>query len=101
MDLATQLRTAIRLAILAAGVLATAGFEVMTHRILAHGELSFNGPAAPDVLQAWAHRLARMRLLQERARQARLSLDQDFLGCLASPAHTTGCCVHFCIARRA
>jgi SAM-dependent methyltransferase len=81
--------------------LAMAGFEVVTHRILADGELSFNGAAAPDVLQAWAHRLARMRLLQEKAREARLSLDQDFLGCLASPAHTTGCCVHFCIGQRA
>jgi len=82
------------------GHLAMAGFEVEAHRILNDQELSFQGSAAPDVLQAWADRLARMHLLQERARQARLSLNKDFLGCLGSPAHTTNCCVHFCIGRR-
>lgn len=80
--------------------LAMSGFEVETHRILADQELSFQGPASPDVLQAWADRLARMQLLQDRARQSGLSLNQEFLGCLGSPIHTTACSVHFYIARR-
>jgi SAM-dependent methyltransferase len=84
-----------------AGHLSTAGFEVVAHRVLADRELSFHGAADADVLQAWGSRLVRMRALQERARQAGISLEQDLLACLASPGHTTRCSVHFCIARRA
>lgn len=79
--------------------LATAGFEVQTSRILADRELSFDGAADPDVLQAWAERFARMPSLQDRARRAGVALEKDFLRCLASAAHTTQCRVHFCIAR--
>ena len=82
------------------GYLATAGFDVETRRILPDSELSFAGAADPDVLQAWADRLARMRPLLDRARQANLPLQDDLLRCLASPAHTTECRVHFCVARR-
>ena len=80
--------------------LAMAGFETETHCLLADRELSFAGTADQDVLQAWADRLARMPLLQDRARQANLPLQEDLLRCLASPAHTTDCRVHFCVARR-
>lgn len=81
--------------------LARAGFAVQAQRILPDRELSFTGAADPDVLQAWSERLARMRLLQDRARQANLPLREEFLRCLASPDHGTGCRVHFCLATRA
>jgi SAM-dependent methyltransferase len=80
--------------------LAIAGFRVEATHLLSDRELSFMGAADPDVLQAWSERLARMRLLQERARQLYPSLQEDFLRCLSSPDHTTECRVHFCLARR-
>jgi len=79
--------------------LALAGFHVEASRVLPDQELSFTGAADTDVLNAWAERLYRMRLLQERARQSYPSLQDDFLQCLSSPAHATECRVHFCIAR--
>lgn len=80
--------------------LAAGGWEVEVDRILPDRELAFTGAAEPDVLEAWAGRLARMRLLQERASQACPSLQEEFLRCLSSPEHATGCRVHFCLARR-
>jgi SAM-dependent methyltransferase len=82
------------------GHVAAACFSVEAQRILPDRELSFSGPAEAGVLQAWAERLARMRLLQDRAREANVSLEESFLACLASPAHTTSCRVHLCVARR-
>jgi SAM-dependent methyltransferase len=81
------------------GHLSAAGFVVEVHQILPDRELSFAGAADPDVLQAWTDRLARMPLLRERARQANVPLQQDFLRCLGASAHTTGCRVHYCVAR--
>jgi SAM-dependent methyltransferase len=82
------------------GYLAAAGFAIETHRILPDRELSFNGVADPDVLQAWSKRLARMRLLQDRARQASVPLHENLLESLASPGHRTDCHVHLCVGRR-
>jgi SAM-dependent methyltransferase len=84
-----------------AGHLAAAGFAVEVERVLPDQELSFSGPAPPDVLQAWSDRLERMRLLQQRAGSDWVSLRHEFLRCLASPAHTSACRVHFCLARLA
>lgn len=81
-------------------LLAAAGFAIDTHRVLPDRELSFAGAAEPDVLQAWAQRLARMRLLLERAHQANVPLEESLLRCLASPAHATQCRVHLCVGRR-
>jgi trans-aconitate methyltransferase len=83
-----------------AGHLEEAGFRVEAARTLADRELSFAGPADADVLQGWKERLARMRLLQARARLEAPAFERDFLACLSSPAHTTRCLVHFCVARR-
>ena len=80
--------------------LAAAGFTIQEHLVLPDRELSFAGAADPDVLQAWAERLARMRLLRDRAREANVPLEDMLLQCLASPAHETKCQVHFCVGLR-
>lgn len=79
--------------------LEAAGFTVEAARVLPDRELSFSGPAEGDVLQAWGERLARMRLLQERAREQGVPLREELLGCLASADHRTDCHVHLCVAR--
>ena len=81
--------------------LAAAGFQVEKELILPDQELSFAGAASPEVLEAWAGRLARMRLLQERAQREYPALQEELLRCLSSPDHRSGCRVHFCFARRA
>jgi len=83
-----------------AAYLKAAGFKIEVERILPDRELSFTGPAGPDVLEAWAERLARMTLLQERARRECPSLKEEWLRCLSAADHSTDCRVHFCIARR-
>jgi hypothetical protein len=80
--------------------LSNAGFQLETTCTLPDRELSFAGPAEPEVLQAWTERLARMHLLQQRAQQSYPLLQEEFLRCLASPSHATACRVHFCVARR-
>lgn len=78
--------------------LSAAGFAVTLQRTLADRELSFEGPAEPEVLQAWAARLQRMHLLRQRAAQDCPSLADDLLACLGSADHSTQCRVHFVIA---
>ncbi|HEY8358227.1 MAG TPA: class I SAM-dependent methyltransferase, partial [Ramlibacter sp.] len=78
----------------------TCGFQVRTVDTLPDRELSFTGPADPDVLMAWEARLDRMRLLRERALVAGLQIKAELLDCLSAPHHTTHCRVHFCLARR-
>lgn len=80
--------------------LAAAGFMVQTQRILPDQELSFDGAADPEVLDAWRHRVARMRLLTDRAHEAGVPLEEHLLHCFGSSTHTTACRVHFCLARR-
>lgn len=81
--------------------LSAAGFAVTLQRTLADRELSFEGPAEPEVLQAWAARLQRMHLLRQRAAQDCPSLADDLLACLGSADHSTQCRVHFVIATNA
>lgn len=80
--------------------LLAAGFVMETHLVLPDRELSFAGAADPGVVQAWTDRLARMPRLQARARQSNVPLQEEFLRCLTSSAHTTECRVHYCVARR-
>ncbi|WP_167784606.1 class I SAM-dependent methyltransferase [Ramlibacter rhizophilus] len=80
--------------------LVTCGFQVRKVDILPDRELSFSGPADPDVLVAWEARLDRMRLMRERALDAGLQIKAELLDCLSARGHTTECRVHFCLARR-
>jgi SAM-dependent methyltransferase len=77
-----------------------AGFTVTIERALPDAELSFEGPASPDVLAAWSARLDRMTLLRSHCGEAFPKLKADFLTCLAHPAHHSRAQVVFCLAHR-
>jgi SAM-dependent methyltransferase len=79
--------------------LTAAGLSVEVERVLPDRELSFAGAADEEVLEAWAARFARMRLLKDRARDESPALQEEFLRCLSQQQHTTECRVHFCLAR--
>lgn len=69
-------------------------------QILDDDELCFQGAAPEAILAAWAQRLQRMTLLQEFAGERYADLRDDFLGCLASPAHTCACRVIFVVGNK-
>ncbi|MBX3233191.1 MAG: class I SAM-dependent methyltransferase [Labilithrix sp.] len=74
------------------------GFTPAEERSLGDAELSFSGPAAPDVLEAWQSRLDRMVTLKDFAGDRFDAVARDFLACLARPEHRSGARVHFCLA---
>lgn len=63
-------------------------------------EFSFDGPARPDVLEAWRRRLTRMALLRDRAGSDWETIADEFLGCLQRPDHRSLCKVCFVLARK-
>lgn len=78
--------------------LRASGFEVRVERVLPDDELSFQGPAAPDVLAAWGQRLDRMPALQRDGARVHPAWREEFLAGLADAAHRSACRVHFCLA---
>jgi SAM-dependent methyltransferase len=74
-----------------------AGFRVAKTFQLADRELSFNGRAQPQVLQAWRERFARMTLLRRFCGTQARAVEADFLQCLERDDHrslaTVCCCV--------
>ena len=76
------------------------GFVDLREQILPDDELGFQGPAPEEVLAAWDQRLQRMTPLREFAGETYVELRDDFLGCLASPAHTCACRVVFVTGRK-
>ena len=81
--------------------LARAGFAVSRELALADQELSFTGPARPEVLEAWRARLEGMRLLRDFCGRDFEQVRDDFLGCLARADHRSTARVVFCIAAQA
>jgi SAM-dependent methyltransferase len=77
-----------------------AGFSVTRELTLTDGELSFDGPAVPEVVEAWRSRLARMTALQEFCGAGFERLRDDFLRCLVRDDHASRAAVRFCLARR-
>ena len=69
------------------GLLEASGFRVRRELVLEDRELAFQGIAAPDVLEAWRNRLARMPALQDYCGERFVALRDDFLACLARPDH--------------
>ena len=61
-------------------------------------ELAFDGPASPEVVDAWRNRLDRMKLLQDFCGPDFERLREEFLGCLAHPGHRSTARVCCCIA---
>jgi ubiquinone/menaquinone biosynthesis C-methylase UbiE len=68
-----------------------AGFTVSKTLTLEDRELSFAGPAAPEVVEAWRNRFERMALLPVR---------DEFLACLGRPDHVSTARVICCIGNR-
>jgi SAM-dependent methyltransferase len=75
------------------------GCVVSAELLLADQELSCQGPAQPEVIDAWRARFARMKLLQELAGADFPHLRDEFLACLARPDHHTNAKVYCCVAR--
>jgi SAM-dependent methyltransferase len=69
--------------------LETAGFRVTQELTIPDLELSFDGPARPDVLEGWRARFTRMKLQ---------AVADDFLACLSDPNHRSSAKVYACIA---
>jgi SAM-dependent methyltransferase len=63
------------------------GFAVSKTLILEDRELSFDGPALPEVLDAWRARFGRMTLLREFCGPEFAHVEEEFLRCLARADH--------------
>jgi SAM-dependent methyltransferase len=80
------------------GHLEGSGFTVSDELVLADRELSFDGPADPEVVEAWRARLERMRLLRNFCGPDFDNLRADFLSCLTRADHRSLARVCFCLA---
>ena len=80
-------------------ILESAGFHVQEIELVDQ-ELSFKGPAQPEILQAWRNRLARMGGLKRFLGNKYSSLVEQFMNCLSSENHHTRCKVIACIGTR-
>jgi SAM-dependent methyltransferase len=77
-----------------------AGLAVWKVLTVEDQELSFDGPARPEVIDAWRARLDRMRLLHDFCRAEFEQLRTEFLGCLANPKHRSVAKVYCCFATK-
>ena len=77
-----------------------AGYEVVRELTLPDAELAFNGPAPPDVLEAWRARFARMKALQEYCGPHFAQVRDEFLACLTLEDHRAGVTVPCCLVFR-
>jgi hypothetical protein len=74
------------------------GFTVSKTLTVEDQELSFSGPARPEVLDAWRARFNRMKLLRDFCGPAIDQVQEEFPGCLKREDHTSVAQVHCCIA---
>ena len=63
-------------------------------------ELSFEGPARPDVLRAWKARFARMGGLKSFFGQEFPAFRDEFIRCLSGKEHRSLCKVVYCVGTR-
>jgi SAM-dependent methyltransferase len=82
------------------GILREAGFEVLREFSLPDAELAFDGPALPEVVEAWRARFARMKALQEFCGPDFEWLRDEFLDCLLREDHRAAATVRCCVAVR-
>ena len=80
-------------------VLEKNGFNVKS-LILKDKELSFQGPADPDVAQAWEDRFNRMRGLQAFFGEDFTAFKKEFKHCIAAAEHRSLCRVVCCVGTR-
>jgi ubiquinone/menaquinone biosynthesis C-methylase UbiE len=77
-----------------------AAFAVSQSLILKDQELSFSGPAFPEVLDAWRARFSRMTLLRDFCGSKFDDVREDFLNCLTRADHLSTAKVCCCIATK-
>lgn len=82
------------------GYLEQAAFTVLNALILRDQELSFSGPASPEVLDAWRARFKRMKLLRDFCGPEINQVQEEFLGCLMRADHRSTAKVYCCIATK-
>jgi SAM-dependent methyltransferase len=75
------------------------GFEVISVG-LQDEELSFDGPAPPEVIRAWNNRFVRMGGLRAFLGQKLPDFEDEFIRCLSSEEHRSRCTVVCCIGIR-
>lgn len=80
------------------GYLEQAGFDILRELTLPDQELSFQGPATPEVMDAWRRRFQRMPHLQALCASEFPSVQGDFLTCLSRTDHIATAKVVCCIA---
>jgi SAM-dependent methyltransferase len=73
-------------------------FTVSKTLIVPDQELSFSGPASPEVLDAWRARFNRMKLLRDFCGPDIDEVQEEFLGCLMRADHRSTAKVYSCIA---
>jgi len=76
-----------------------AGLAIERELVLPDRELSFQGPADPEILEAWAGRLDRLGLLDELCGDGAPGFRARFLRGLADPEHRSHGRVHFVLGR--
>lgn len=74
-----------------------AGLKVLT---LEDQELSFDGPAHPQVVDGWRTRFDRMKLLRDLCGPNFEQVREEFLGCLRRADHRSVAKVYCCIATK-
>jgi len=78
----------------------TIGLSTVHEAVLPDDEFSFDGPASPEVLQAWRDRLARMAGLQRFFGADFPELERALLAALSDPAHRSRTRVVMVVARK-
>jgi len=81
------------------GYLERSGFTVSKVMKLEDQELSFSGPARPEVLDAWRSRFNRITVLRDFCGSSMDQVQEEFLGCLIRDDHRSTAAVYCCIAR--
>lgn len=82
------------------GVLQQSGLVVRHEFTVPDAELSFSGPASPQVLKAWRARFERMHLLRHFCGSEFEHVRDDFLNCLNRDDHYCDATVRCCIANK-
>ena len=77
-----------------------AGLTVRVELALADAELAGDGPAPPEVLDAWRTRFERMQLLRRHCGDEVERVCAAFLACLGDPRHRAAARVVCCLATR-
>jgi SAM-dependent methyltransferase len=76
-----------------------ARYDITSELTLDDAELSFQGPADPDVVDAWRSRFERMKPLKDFCGASFERARDDFLSCLTRTDHRAAAKVCCCIAR--